>query len=48
MSAFSSAGFDDRITERFVEFEFFAPEGGFGQVGFVQNDDGLDAGGFGG
>ena len=48
VGVFQRAGFDDGITERFVEFEFFTPEGGFGQVGFVQNDDGLDAGGFGG
>ncbi|EET42653.1 hypothetical protein NEISICOT_03596 [Neisseria sicca ATCC 29256] len=48
VGVFQRAGFDDGITERFVEFEFFAPEGGFGQIGFVQDDDGLDARGFGG
>ena len=48
VGVFQRTGFDDGITERFVEFEFFAPEGGFRQVGFVQDDDGLDAGGFGG
>ena len=48
VGVFQCAGFDDGITERFVEFEFFAPEGSFGQVGFVQDDDGLDARGFSG
>ena len=46
VGVFQHAGFDDGVTQRFVEFEFFEPEGGFGQVGFVQDDDGADAGGW--
>ncbi len=48
VGVFQRTGFDDGITQRFVEFELFAPKGGFGQIGLVQDDDGSNTGGFGG
>ena len=48
MSAFfQCVGFDHGVAEGFVEFKFLAPLGGFGEVGFVEDDDGVNAGRFG-